>query len=116
MDYLQKNTIRLYILQSTLYLKEAIFKYNRIAIGLQSDSFPTHTHDDKDIKIKIKDNHIDAVDDDNSTEMASLEPPSEDMPEEDNSSDVADMEASEKEGACILDIPINSSWSEILMM
>ena len=32
-----KNTIRLYILQSTLYLKEAIFKYNRIAIGLQSD-------------------------------------------------------------------------------
>ena len=89
---------------------------NRIAIGLQSDSFPTHTRDDKDIKIKIKDNHIDAVDDDNSTEMASLEPPSEDMPEEDNSSDVADMEASEKEGACILDIPINSSWSEILMM
>ena len=48
--------------------------------------------------------------------MASLEPPSEDMPEEDNSSDVADMEASEKEGACILDIPINSAWSEILMM
>ena len=48
--------------------------------------------------------------------MASLEPPSEDMPEEDNCSDVADMEASEKEGACILDIPINSSWSEILMM
>ena len=89
---------------------------NRIAIGLQSDSFPTHTRDDKDIKIKIKDHHIDAVDDDNSTEMASLEPPSEDMPEEDNSSDVADMEASEKEGACILDIPINSSWSEILMM
>ena len=38
------------------------------------------------------------------------------MPEEDNSSDVADMEASEKEGACILDIPINSAWSEILMM
>ena len=87
---------------------------NRIAIGLQSDSFPTHTRDDKDIK--IKDNHIDAVDDDNSTEKASLEPPSEDMPEEDNSSDVADMEASEKEGACILDIPINSAWSEILMM
>ena len=26
---------------------------NRIAIGLQSDSFPTHTRDDKDIKIKI---------------------------------------------------------------
>ena len=114
MDYLQKNTIRLYILQSTLYLKEAIFKYNRIAIGLQSDSFPTHTRDDKDIK--IKDHHIDAVDDDNSTEMASLEPPSEDMPEEDNSSDVADMEASEKEGVCILDIPINSAWSEIVMM
>ena len=89
---------------------------NRIAIGLQSDSFPTHTRDDKDIKIKIKDHHIDAVDDDNSTEKASLEPPSEDMPEEDNSSDVADMEASEKEGACILDIPINSAWSEILMM
>ena len=89
---------------------------NRIAIGLQSDSFPTHTRDDKDIKIKIYYHHIDAVDDDNSTEMASLEPPSEDMPEEDNSSDVADMEASEKEGACILDIPINSAWSEILMM
>ena len=89
---------------------------NRIAIGLQSDSFPTHTRDDKDIKIKIKDHHIDAVDDDNSTEKASLEPPSEDMPEEDNSSDVADMEASEKEGACILDIPINSAWSEIVMM
>ena len=48
--------------------------------------------------------------------MASLEPPSEDMPEEDNSSDVADMEASEKEGACILDIQLNSAWSEILMM
>ena len=109
MDYLQKNTIRLYILQSTLYLKEAIFKYNRIAIGLQSDSFPTHTRDDKDIKIKIYYHHIDAVDDDNSTEKASLEPPSEDMPEEDNSSDVADMEASEKEGVCILDIPINSA-------
>ena len=76
---------------------------NRIAIGLQSDSFPTHTRDDKDIKIKIKDNHIDAVDDDNSTEMASLEPPSEDMRKEDNSSDVADMKASEKEGACILE-------------
>ena len=116
MDYLQKNTIRLYILQSTLYLKEAIFKYNRIAIGFKSDSFPTHTRDDKDIDIKIKDNHIDAVDDDNSTEKASLEPPSEDMRKEDNSSDVADMEASEKEGACILDIPINSAWSEILMM
>ena len=54
MDYLQKNTIRLYILQSTLYLKEAIFKYNPIAIGLKSDSFPTHTRDDKDIKIKDK--------------------------------------------------------------
>ena len=27
---------------------------NRIAIGLQSDSFPTHTRDDKDIKIKDK--------------------------------------------------------------
>ena len=26
---------------------------NRIAIGLKSDSFPTHTRDDKDIKIKI---------------------------------------------------------------
>ena len=72
-------------------------------IQIQSDSFPTHTRDDKDIKIKIKDHHIDAVDDDNSTEKASLEPPSEDMPEEDNSSDVADMEASEKEGACILE-------------
>ena len=45
-----------------------------------------------------------------------LSRPSEDMPEEDNSSDVADMEASEKEGTCILDIPINSAWSEILMM
>ena len=88
---------------------------NRIAIGLQSDSFPTHTRDDKDIKIKDN-HHIDAVDDDNSTEKASLEPPSEDMRKEDNSSDVADMEASEKEGACILDIPINSAWSEILMM
>lgn len=89
---------------------------NRIAIGFKSDSFSTHTRDDKDIDIKIKDNHIDAVDDDNSTEMASLEPPSEDRRKEDNSSDVADMEASEKEGACILDIPINSAWSEILMM
>ena len=76
---------------------------NRIAIGFKSDSFPTHTRDDKDIDIKIKDNHIDAVDDDNSTEKASLEPPSEDMRKEDNSSDVADMEASEKEGTCILE-------------
>ena len=84
--------------------------------------FYTHENNTRIIKLilftylKIKYHHIDAVDDDNSTEKASLEPPSEDMRKEDNSSDVADMEASEKEGACILDIPINSAWSEILMM
>lgn len=77
---------------------------------------PPRINLDRD-KDKDYHHHLDADDsDDDDDKIPTIEPSTEDMPEEDNTSENEETADTEKEGACILDIPINSAWSEILMM